>query len=78
MTYKDMGSYESSPPCTRHFRVIEFDFMETNQSVGSYANMIYMREMCAQRSNIAAGSKHRALAFYFPHTNLPYVLNIKM
>jgi len=42
---------------------IEFVLVETNQLVSSNPNVIFMRETCGQRSGMAAGSKHRALAF---------------
>jgi len=39
--------------------------VETNQLVGSNPNVILMQQICGQRSSIFAGSKRRALAFYF-------------
>jgi len=48
---------------TRHF--IEFVVVETKPFVGSNVNMILTRQTCGQRSSMSAGSKRRALAFYF-------------
>ena len=39
--------------------------IQAKQLVGSNPNVMYMQETCGQRSGMAAGSKHRALAFYF-------------
>jgi len=39
--------------------------VETNLLFGSNPNVILTRQTCGQRSGIAAGSKRRALAFYF-------------
>ena len=39
--------------------------METKQIVGSNSNEILTRQTCGQSSGMAAGGKHRALAFYF-------------
>jgi len=49
---------------TRHF--IEFVVVETKQTVSSNSNVILTRQTCGQGSGMAAGGKHRALAFYFP------------
>jgi len=48
---------------TKHF--IESIFVETNKVVCSDSNLILTRQTCGQ-SNRVAGSKRRALAFYFP------------
>ena len=48
---------------TKHF--IEFIFVETNEVVRSNSNVILTRQTCGQRSSRVAGSKRRALAFYF-------------
>jgi len=48
---------------TEHF--IDF-FVETNQLFGSNSNVILTRQTCGQRSGMAAESKRRGLAFYFP------------
>jgi len=48
---------------TKHF--IEFVFVETNEVVCSNSNVILMRQTCGHRSSRVAGSKRRALAFYF-------------
>ena len=48
---------------TKHF--IEFVFVETNKAVRSNSNVILTRQTCSQRSCRVAGSKRRALAFYF-------------
>ena len=48
---------------TRHF--IKSVVVETKQFVGSDVNVIWTRQTCGQRSSMAAGSKHRALAYYF-------------
>ena len=53
----------SSIQITKHF--INFVFVETNQLFNSHPNVILMRQTCGQRSGMAAGSKRRALAFYF-------------
>jgi len=50
-------------PVYKHF--IEFIFVETNEVVRSNSNVILTRQTCGQRSSRVAGSKHRALAFYF-------------
>jgi len=39
--------------------------VEPNQSFGSDSNVILMRQTCGQRPSRVAGSKRRALAFYF-------------
>jgi len=44
---------------------IEFVVVETNQLFGSDSNVILTRLTCGQRSGMAAGSKRRALGFYF-------------
>jgi len=48
---------------TKHF--IEFVLVETRKLVGSNPNVILTRQTCGQRSGMAAGSKRRAIAFYF-------------
>jgi len=48
------------------FSFIEFVFVETNQLFGSNPNVILTLQTCGQRSGMAAASKRRALAFYFP------------
>jgi len=50
---------------TKHF--IEFVLVETNQLFGSTLNVIHhlTRQTCGHRSSRVAGSKRRALAFYF-------------
>jgi len=47
----------------KHF--IEFVFVEPNQLFGSNVNMILTRQTCGQSSSMSAGSKRRALVFYF-------------
>jgi len=47
----------------KHF--IEFVFVEPNQLFGRNLNVILTRQTCGESSNISAGSKRRALAFYF-------------
>jgi len=47
----------------RHF--IEFVVVETKQFVSSNIKLILMRQTCGHYSSISAGSKRRALAFYF-------------
>jgi len=39
--------------------------VETNEVVPSNSNVILTRQTCSQRSSRVAGSKHRAIAFYF-------------
>jgi len=46
-------------------RIIEFDFVETIKLVRSNSNVILTRQAFSHRSGRVAGSKHRALAFYF-------------
>jgi len=46
---------------------IEFELVETNQLFGSNANVMLTQQTCGQRSGMAAVSKRRALAFYFPY-----------
>ena len=52
---------------TKHF--FDFDFVETNQLFNSNSNVILTLQTCCKRSGtgrrMAAGSKRRALAFYF-------------
>jgi len=48
---------------TRYF--IEFVFLETERFVSSNPNVILTQQTCGQRSSRAAGSKRRALTFYF-------------
>ena len=48
---------------------IKFVFVKTNQSFGSYSNVILMRQICGQRSRKAAGSKRQALVFWIFRTN---------
>ena len=50
--------------CTKHF--IEFVFVETNEVVCTNLNVILTRQTCSHHSSRVAGSKRRALAFYFP------------
>jgi len=45
---------------------IEFVFVETDQLFGSKSNVILTRQTCGHRWSRVAGSKRRALAFYFP------------
>ena len=45
---------------------MEFVFVETKQIVSSNSNVILTQQTCGQRSGMAAASKRRALAFYFP------------
>jgi len=40
--------------------------VETNELVCSNSNVILTRQTCGHGSSRVAGSKHRALAFYFP------------
>jgi len=49
---------------TKHF--IKSVFVETTQVFGSNPNVILTWQTCGQHSGMAAGSKRRALAFYFP------------
>jgi len=45
--------------------LIEFVVVETKDVVRSNSNVILTRQTCGQHSSRFAGSKHRALAFYF-------------
>jgi len=47
----------------RHF--IESVFVKTKAFVGSNPNVILTRPTCGQNASMSAGSKRRALAFYF-------------
>ena len=44
---------------------IEFVFVETKRFVVSNPKVILMRQTCGQHSRMSAGSKRRALSFYF-------------
>jgi len=44
---------------------IEFVLLETNQFFVSISNVILTRQTCGHRSSKVAGSKRRALVFYF-------------
>jgi len=46
---------------------IEFHLVETKQFVSSNVNVILMRQICGQRSRMAAGSKRQALALSVPY-----------
>jgi len=46
-------------------RFIECFLVDTKQFFGSNPNVILTRQTCGQRSSMSAGSKRRALAFYF-------------
>jgi len=48
---------------TKHF--IKFVRVEMNKLVGSNPHVILTRQTCGERSSRVAGSKYRALAFYF-------------
>jgi len=49
---------------------IELFLVETNQLFGSNSNVILTRKTCGHRSRRAAGSKRRALAFYFEKNSI--------
>ena len=57
--------YSVETKFTKHS--IEFELVETNQLFGSNANVMLTQQTCGQRSGMAAVSKRRALAFYFPY-----------
>jgi len=46
-------------------RFIECFLVETKRSVGSFVNVILMRQICGQRSSRTAESKRQALGYYF-------------
>jgi len=48
---------------TKYFT--DFVFVKTNQSISSNPHVICPQETFCQRSNVDAGSKRRALTFYF-------------
>ena len=59
---------------TKH--LIEFIFVETNQSVCSNSNVTLTRQTCGQRSGMSAGSKCRALGNYLSDLILDDLMRI--
>jgi len=57
------NEYEFGIQYVRH--VIEFVFVETNHLVVGNPKAILTRQTCGQRSSMAVGSTHQALAFIF-------------
>jgi len=61
---------------TKHF--IEFVVGETNQLFGGNSNVNLTRQICGQRSGMAAGTPRPSGSILLFRTNLLYVPNIEM